>query len=426
MSVELALTWVGLAIALVTCVPAYREYRRMYFDWRLERENKKVAGEIARTIAPTLDASSLSQVESYSIKKYWRSAQEQSLITSIVSGKGGVGKSLLALGLAAYHSDESKAILVDFDLHNRGLSSKLRSRITPSTTTVFALLERFRSNVSPVLRDLLRDENGALDLRRLTLDKFVELRDLFCYENLATKELISFNVVKLEASAGKSSRQVLFLPSRDLSQPFLASEISRLDIPEVAVFVKFLASLAAKSTRSERMILDCHGAHDLFMAGAIVASEELAIVSRADVSAFEGTVELVALAKRLVESASCAPRSEVLVFSELRDREAEIEKELLRAMKYSEARAVSVPQDESVLTAYHKMSIPALRSIGSFWASIQAIVSTLGGRSSVEEPSKDAEAPEQEREQVEAERKPKAVLTDAPGSPAHLMVKRVE
>ena len=43
----------------------------------------------------------------------------------VASGKGGVGKSLLSLGMAESLSQRGPVLLVDFDLHNRGLTSML-------------------------------------------------------------------------------------------------------------------------------------------------------------------------------------------------------------------------------------------------------------------------------------------------------------
>ena len=75
-------------------------------------------------------------LSAYKVEDYWKSLHEQAKVTSVVSGKGGVGKSSIALGLTEFYSQNENVLLVDFDLHNRGLTSKY-GRIPPNVSTVF-------------------------------------------------------------------------------------------------------------------------------------------------------------------------------------------------------------------------------------------------------------------------------------------------
>src|SRR5947208_51725 len=92
---------------------------------------KFFAGETVQQAVPDLRESDLvasleeraknfviPNVEQYRVDSYWTSLELQPAITSIVSGKGGVGKSTIALGLTEAFSREENVLLIDFDLHN--------------------------------------------------------------------------------------------------------------------------------------------------------------------------------------------------------------------------------------------------------------------------------------------------------------------
>ena len=62
------------------------------------------------------------------------------IIISIVSGKGGCGKTRIATALARFLSETSNVLLVDMDLHNQGLTTLLNPEITANNHTVYEIL----------------------------------------------------------------------------------------------------------------------------------------------------------------------------------------------------------------------------------------------------------------------------------------------
>jgi MinD-like ATPase involved in chromosome partitioning or flagellar assembly len=121
------------------------------------------------------------------------------------------------------------------------------------------------------------------------------------------------------------------LPSRRGGDTYLGSQEALFDVAEVTVFLTFLNSLAFRYGIS-RVILDCHGAHDLFMVGAILASSHLVIVTRPEPAAFEGTLELVRFAESVVEAQAVFPTKRTLIFNEYRETDRLVAETLVQAI----------------------------------------------------------------------------------------------
>ncbi|MBX9606353.1 MAG: ParA family protein [Gammaproteobacteria bacterium] len=294
--------------------------------FRVNPADQQIMDDVARRAR---DYGQTVDVSQYRIDSYWLNVSEQPKITAIVSGKGGVGKSSLALGLAEFYSITENVLVVDFDLHNRGLTSKY-GQLSKSSTTILAEMRRFSSAV--LSDEKLPREGGKVHLGKIEEELFFELRDKFCYAKYPAKARISpLNMeylyaedVRREPPLGRARpSNCYFLPSRRAGEPFLGSSESRFDVAEVTLFLRFLGCLAHKNGITQ-IILDCHGAHDLFMVGAILASDHLVLVTRPEPAAFEGTIELMRFAQSVVESRDVYPSSHSLVFNEYRSSDRAI------------------------------------------------------------------------------------------------------
>src|SRR5262245_17635390 len=240
----------------------------------------------------------------------------------IASGKGGVGKSLVALGVTEYVARREPLLLCDFDLHNRGLTSALGFANPDSpelSESAFSLLEQLRS----LLRDSVLPASEPLALgsvyseRRLpkgfSTKHFNVLMEKYAREcRLEPKiwgEAAEFSILKskfhavpirpghedVHLSDGSTiyNRNFTFLPSRARAVPFLLSEVSTLSYLAVFLWVKALATWTKQATNNGRIVLDCHGAHDSFTAGAILAADRLVVVTSPDSGSVGGTAELL-------------------------------------------------------------------------------------------------------------------------------------
>src|SRR6266404_3333768 len=103
------------------------------------------------------------------VKASARIAQElagPSKVIVVASGKGGVGKSTVSLGLLEYYNRFGSTLLVDFDMPNRGLTSLLRSKDDdPDLTNTLSELTRFAD--MPKFRAMFPDSQIAKGGRTL-------------------------------------------------------------------------------------------------------------------------------------------------------------------------------------------------------------------------------------------------------------------
>ena len=275
-------------------------------------------------------------VSKFAVGSYWRKLQQQPPVTAVISGKGGVGKTSIALGLAEQYSINDTVLIVDFDLHNRGLTSKY-GPLSRDSATVLSEMRRFSQTI--LSNEKLPRENGRLVLSKIDKELFHELREKYCYvsypqtddlQPLQYEHLYHKSVRK--SGTGKARPQnCYFLPSRRGGDTYLGTQESLFDIAEVSVFLTYLSCLAFRHGIS-RIILDCHGAHDLFMVGAILAASHLVIVTRPEPAAFEGTLELVRFAESIVEAQAVFPTKRTLIFNEYRDVDRLVAQTLVEAI----------------------------------------------------------------------------------------------
>ena len=247
----------------------------------------------------------------------------------VASGKGGVGKSLLSLGITESICQRGPVLRVDFDLHNRGLTSILvkdDNSIPLSQEeanaehsgglqeTSFSLLGHFHELLETAPQDsvyfeLLKSQwslpegfsyghFSKLSQKyarqvRLERDAWGDIGE----EPLLTPQLLQFNQEGKSKYRQRNSsvyeKNVMFLPSRDRSESFLLSRQSSCSFVIVSIFLQAFAAWINETTSAATIVLDCHGAHDDLTAGAIVAADKLVVVTTTDPGSYDGTHELL-------------------------------------------------------------------------------------------------------------------------------------
>jgi cellulose biosynthesis protein BcsQ len=169
--------------------------------------------------------------------------KEQPRLISFVSGKGGVGKTSLAVNFAWLCSQVYKTVLIDLDFQNQGATGMMIRKLPSDTCGVFEVL------------------HGACDAK---------------------------------INPGQIDKNLYFVPA-----------ISLLNPPNYGVIADTLRSPSLKENLSEYLeslveqsefkivVLDCHGGLDYSSVAAHKLSNDTLVVTEADVVAFNGTLELL-------------------------------------------------------------------------------------------------------------------------------------
>lgn len=163
---------------------------------------------------------------------------------SFVSGKGGVGKTSLAVNFAWICRHFAKTLLVDLDFQNQGATGLLSSFITPDCG----------SAIDSILRPESLEQCGPVDL----------------------------------------DANLQFLPAVPLHAPPKHSELFGLcQQPEFEVKLENFLNRIHRNYNFEIVILDCHGGLDMVSVAAHRLSDHTLVVSEADRVTFNGTLELL-------------------------------------------------------------------------------------------------------------------------------------
>ena len=193
----------------------------------------------------------------------------------VTSGKGGVGKSLLSLGLAECVSQREPVLLVDFDLHNRGLTSLLRIESDNIVSNAFDLLGEFRNMLrgddqkSPfgylvTTIESLPGEFEARDFnvicqkfaRQIRLDNEV-WGDVGMHDCIPP-QLLSISHMSDTISVKNSNElfpeNLSFLPSRTQGTNFLLSDQSGSSYIIIALFLQTLCAWIKETAPATKII----------------------------------------------------------------------------------------------------------------------------------------------------------------------------
>ena len=169
------------------------------------------------------------------------------LVVSIVSGKGGVGKTSFALALAHELSAAGNSVLLlDADLYNRGLLGLMKD------------YER-RERCSSAVLDALVSEPADTD-RSCSL--------IWIHDNL----------------------KALDIP------PLASGELSSLESQTVDQMKSRLENLIAETVRRVKfdvIVIDCHGGRDVLSFASASVSDHVIVVSVPEINTFFGTLNLL-------------------------------------------------------------------------------------------------------------------------------------
>src|SRR6266404_4542120 len=345
------------------------------------------------------------------VKASARIAQElagPSKVIVVASGKGGVGKSTVSLGLLEYYNRFGSTLLVDFDMPNRGLTSLLRSKDddpdltnTLSELTRFADMPKFRAmfpdsqiakggrtlassvdHPSPAATD--EPKEALPDAEARLISDFRALAKEFSEENgvrrpTRTKSFDGPEIIPIKDDAGVINREnCLFMPSVRPGELFLSSRVFNAHFREVFYFIRCLANWALNVNVVRTVILDCHGAHDLFMVGAIHAATDLVVVMTPDPGSFDGTYDLLAFADRLNQETTVLKASIALLINNCRDWEENSVEVITRFFDKNGKSPIKpgvvlgIPSDEDVRLITSKYALGKASST-TLWKAIKTV-----------------------------------------------------
>src|SRR5262249_41360269 len=257
----------------------------------------------------------------------------------VASGKGGVGKSLISLGLVEDLSRNGKVLLLDFDLHNCGLTSLLDLGNRNSPNTAYSLLEDFRkmleagSSGDETYKSILEDDYQlpqSFDSKKhlnIILEKYAkECRlDPHKWSDLTEDSLLDPELIRISPKVEKIRvkredsalipRNAFILPSRNYKQQLLLTPVSTLSYIVVFLFLRALCYWMAVRSTVGTIILDCHGAHDAFTAASMLAAQKLVVVTTTDPGCFNGTLELLNAVEERAKLRMSTPVDTAIVFN---------------------------------------------------------------------------------------------------------------
>jgi MinD-like ATPase involved in chromosome partitioning or flagellar assembly len=201
---------------------------------------------------------------------------------AFVSGKGGVGKTVLAANFAFLASTIRRTVLIDLDFQNQGASGLLAESVQPHCVNAFDLLT-----------------TGSIDIRQP-----VEVREKL------------FFIPSFDPSAPNR------LGSQSASSTFQGSNLEK--------FARLLDDVAAIGG-FDVLVIDCHGGLDDNSFAAFIYSDTTFVVTEPDKVTFNGTLELLDF---YIERATVLSYARHKQFTEtsIADRVAHIEKNKVRLL----------------------------------------------------------------------------------------------
>lgn len=316
----------------------------------------------------------------------------------IASGKGGVGKSLFSLGLLEYLSIRSPTALVDFDLHNRGITSLLFDHplFRAGSDSLYELIEAFHKMLldgnDPVYSPLIGSPSLPAGFSNTHYYSILERFSRKGRDSDAgwTQDLVKHGPIDSRLfQMGKMGERILvpgedslfpssayFLPSRPKNKAFLMSPVSGSGYISIFLFLRALCLWFRNDKGIQDILVDCHGAHDMFMAGAIMAAKRLIVVTTPEPSSLYGTFELVDTVMSIEEE--CRPAMALVVncYSEI-DKTFIESCENQRAGEMWSARdfrgVVGIPFEEAIRRISNKYQFGDIAGNPTLWQRVKTV-----------------------------------------------------
>jgi flagellar biosynthesis protein FlhG len=179
-------------------------------------------------------------------------------ILAVTSGKGGVGKSTFSLNIARQLSlSGRKTLLVDFDIHNKGITSLFLSKIGEKV-----------SGIQPT---------SITDLVLSSEDFSVNYKD---------DSLLSLGLIRITPDG-----MLLFIPASLPKQMIQWTRFHGENSQIISYFSSLFKSLA-KLHNIECIVIDCYGGIDSMTVAAAGIADDTIIVNEPDLITFTGTILL--------------------------------------------------------------------------------------------------------------------------------------
>jgi cellulose biosynthesis protein BcsQ len=195
-------------------------------------------------------------------------------ILAVTSGKGGVGKSTITLNVARQLSLSGKrTLLVDFDIHNKGITGLFLPKISPdaaSVTTIVQECEGFAKRVD-------------------------------------TAEVKKIRLITLTKDSG-----LLLLPA-SRPQEMIQWERFHAENHKIVEFFRSFLEELAQECQLDVIVIDCYGGIDSLTVAAAGIADDVIIVNEPDLITFSGTLQLYVYLRKQYEDCSRKPHIHFVV-----------------------------------------------------------------------------------------------------------------
>lgn len=189
----------------------------------------------------------------------------ESFTVAVLSGKGGVGKTTIALNLARALSRRGPVWLVDIDLFNRGATSML-----------WESERQIPLSIAQLILEAQGEEGGEINEEGL-VSRLAD-RLAACSPELSYDE----NLALLPAARAREGREASYLLWRGLGEKG----------PAAQVFLRSLVRALQRSRPGCAVVLDGHGGLDDLSLAAAGVADTCYIVNEPDLVTFTGSVTL--------------------------------------------------------------------------------------------------------------------------------------
>jgi MinD-like ATPase involved in chromosome partitioning or flagellar assembly len=185
----------------------------------------------------------LSPEEGHSLSIPHRLSIPHPSFVAVVSGKGGVGKTIISANFARLSATVQRTLLLDFDFPNQGLTGLLSDFLRPGCLSARELIQ---------------------SVQTFDLERVINIR-----------------------------QNLLFIPAFDPADlDRFTFNPNRIDVLELAEILVTRMSTLIQAYSLDLVIMDCHGGLDHISYASFETSHRTIVVSEPDLVTFNGTLEL--------------------------------------------------------------------------------------------------------------------------------------